>query len=806
VRTVVHLASRDLRRHWAAWLAFAVILGLVGGLVMSAAAAARRTRTAFPRLFEATNAFDVLVNPNDGAMDFDTVEQLPEVTGHSRVAGLGVLSYDEQGQPQFGTFAVFGGLDPRFALDIDQPKVTAGRLPRLDATDEAFASVDVARAQRLDVGDTVRALNLTMDELLAAEGGARDVGTPVELKIVGIGWTADDLLTAPDERLPLVYVPYGYVRRYDPAVLFTASVLDLAPSTDASVFVAKAQAVDHERLVFYQTKASLLSKASSVVGPDADALVAFAAAAGIAAALIVGQALARQVSLDASDDATLRALGVSRRELFLSAVARGAVLAVAATVLAVLLAIVLSPLGPVGRARAAELDPGVSFDGLVLTLGVVAVLVFPVAVVGVSAWRIGRRSTSRAQRNAPAHPSAIVDQAIRAGVPLPAAIGVRMALEPGKGPTAVPARSTIVGAVLSVAVIATALTFGASLDRLISTPRLYGADWQLTVDTGAAAESGPFADVERVVAADPAVDSYTVGAQAPLALAGRSVPAVGLAPQRGAVGPTIVEGRGLEDDDEIVLGTATMRALGLSVGDDVEAGTGATATTLHVVGRAVFPRFAAYSGADKTGLGDGAAVTLPALEAIVPGSYESLLLVDLEPGSDLDAVITRLRQQVVPLFDEDSDPPKVSVPDRPDDILGYEGVNRTPLVLAGVLVLLAGGTTVHALVSVVRRRRRDLAMLKALGFVRRQVAAAVASQATTIAVLALVVGIPLGVALGRALWTLLAQRIGAVASPSVPTAGLLVMVPLVLLVANAVAALPARRAASTQPAIVLRAE
>ena len=72
-------------------------------------------------------------------------------------------------------------------------------------------------------------------------------------------------------------------------------------------------------------------------------------------------------------------------------------------------------------------------------------------------------------------------------------------------------------------------------------------------------------------------------------------------------------------------------------------------------------------------------------------------------------------------------------------------------MLAGLLALLAAAALAHLLVTSVRRRRRDLAILKSLGFVRGQVSAAVAWQATTVALLALAVGLPLGVALGR--WT-----------------------------------------------------
>ncbi len=143
---------------------------------------------------------------------------------------------------------------------------------------------------------------------------------------------------------------------------------------------------------------------------------------------------------------------------------------------------------------------------------------------------------------------------------------------------------------------------------------------------------------------------------------------------------------------------------------------------------------------------------------------------------------------------------------RPSDIVSYERVRTTPLVLAGVLALLAIATVTHALVTAVRRRRRDLALLKTLGFTRRQVMGSVAWQASTFAFLALVIGVPVGVIVGRWAWTALADDLGTVAEPIVPVLAVVLAVPVVLLIANAVAYVPGRIAARLRPATVLRSE
>jgi hypothetical protein len=129
-----------------------------------------------------------------------------------------------------------------------------------------------------------------------------------------------------------------------------------------------------------------------------------------------------------------------------------------------------------------------------------------------------------------------------------------------------------------------------------------------------------------------------------------------------------------------------------------------------------------------------------------------------------------------------------------------------PGVLAGLLALLGASTFTHLLLTAIRRRGHDLAILKTLGFVRRQVSATVARQATTVAMVAVVIGVPLGVALGRWTWSLLIDRIGLSAEPVTPGPSLLATVLGAMLVANLVAVWPGQVAARTRLAVALRSE
>jgi ABC-type antimicrobial peptide transport system permease subunit len=148
----------------------------------------------------------------------------------------------------------------------------------------------------------------------------------------------------------------------------------------------------------------------------------------------------------------------------------------------------------------------------------------------------------------------------------------------------------------------------------------------------------------------------------------------------------------------------------------------------------------------------------------------------------------------------------VTADQRPGDIKNYAAIRDTPLTLAAVLGVLAVGTLAHVLLTGVRRRRRDLAVLKTLGFTRGEVLRTVAWEASALAAAALVAGIPLGVVAGRVAWALFADATGIASQATVNVPIVLLAIPATLLLANVIAAWPGWTAARLRPATVLRAE
>jgi ABC-type lipoprotein release transport system permease subunit len=141
----------------------------------------------------------------------------------------------------------------------------------------------------------------------------------------------------------------------------------------------------------------------------------------------------------------------------------------------------------------------------------------------------------------------------------------------------------------------------------------------------------------------------------------------------------------------------------------------------------------------------------------------------------------------------------------PAEIVNYQSTGSTPVILAAGLAVGAVVALALTLIASVRRRRRDLALLKTLGFTSRQLSATIAWQASVIALVATIIGVPIGIAAGRQLWTLFARSIDAVPEPTVPASLIVVAIGTLILV-NLVAAIPARIAARTPAALALRSE
>jgi hypothetical protein len=618
-------------------------------------------------------------------------------------------------------------------------------------------------------------------------------GPVVEARIVGVirsPWYCDDL-ESPGELFlsPGMLAVYPEELGVDSSIVaFNALARLHGGEGDIPAFQAELERLAGSTIDVWNMAEILHQTARDVAQFEANALLVFAGAAAVAAVFLVGQPVARHGAAVVADLQPLRAAGMTPRQL-VAAAALGPVLAAIAGVVAGAAASVLaSPWFPTGLAALAEPDPGLDADAPVLVVGLVAVPVFVTAAVTASAGL-----ALRAARTAPrGRRSAVAGAVAATGLPVPVVVGTRFALEPGRGRHTVPVRSALLGAVTGVLGVLAAFTFSAGVDDASANPHRFGQTHQLLAYLDEGGDTPP-GEVLAAAAADPdvvAVNDARVGAAV---IEGVSAEVFSYAPVGdGTPDVVMLEGRMPERADEIVLAPMTADAAGAKAGGEVDVAATGGAGTFAVTGIALLP-----DGAHND-YANGAYVT--------DGGYDALLAGDLKfheahvtlgPGVDPQVVAERLARTTGVGFG----PPEGTI-----TVEAIRQIRTLPDVLAVFLTVLAFGAVGHALATAVRRRRHEVAVLRALGMTPPQSRVVLATQARVLALAGLLVGIPLGVALGRVMWRYVAHTTPLFYVPPVAATTLVLVVPLALVAANLLAAWPSHRAASMRVGSVLRAE
>jgi hypothetical protein len=253
----------------------------------------------------------------------------------------------------------------------------------------------------------------------------------------------------------------------------------------------------------------------------------------------------------------------------------------------------------------------------------------------------------------------------------------------------------------------------------------------------------------------------------------------------------------------VALGTKTLGRVHASIGDTVRvAGPGASAR-YRVVGRVALPFLAPlpHESNDVQAIDDGAAFTGGGLRRVASSNGTGGALVLIRWGNGVD--IAAASERIARLPGGTHRPIGAAVPLEVDRI---EQLRVLPWLLGGFLATIGVVGLGYGLVTSVRRRARDLAVLKAMGFRRGQIMLSVATQATVYGAFGLLVGIPVGLVVGRATWSRIAGRAGFDVVTIVTPGFVAAVVVATVLVVNLVASFPARRAARLRPAVVLRSE
>ena len=177
-------------------------------------------------------------------------------------------------------------------------------------------------------------------------------------------------------------------------------------------------------------------------------------------------------------------------------------------------------------------------------------------------------------------------------------------------------------------------------------------------------------------------------------------------------------------------------------------------------------------------------------------------LVKLRAGADADRFVERFRQSFADpggAFDAAPQPDPVTIVD-------YRRVGQRPSAMALVLAALATLTIALALVGSLHRRSRDFAVLRALGFTRADVRAAVLAQAAATVAAVLVIAVPLGLLVGGSFWSALERSVGTSSGRASSTGELLVALSFGFAVLAACLIRPVAMLASSRPSESLRTE
>jgi hypothetical protein len=826
----------NFARRWANYLAIVVLVGSLGGLALASVAAARRTQASY-------NTFLASTNPSDLALTVYAPNIASKLAALPHVRHVGMSSYSvnafpagQHGLPAFpkailnGSVTSSGSLVDEYFSE-DRVALVAGRLANRRKANEFMADALAAQAMGWHVGQYVHMYFFTDAQSAQPSFGVKYVKPEIDIRmhLVGTIIPNDDVLLDQVDRLPelMIFTP-AMTRQIvtngpkynDYELQLDHGVRDISV-VEREIIAALPPGTTYD----FHINSSVAAEVNRSLEPESISLGVFGLIAALAALIIIGGLVARGLQRESDDIAVFRALGGSPVMSGVASALGPLSAIVVGSGLAVVVAVGLSPLAPIGPVHAVYPDRGFAFDGPVLGFGFLVGLTLLSAITFGLILRRSRRRVNRPRRLSAPLGSRAGRLASDASLPVTAVVGIRFALEPTGERDGAPVRSALVGAVLAVMIVVTTLTFGSSLNTLVSHPSLYGWNWNYALTSNG---NGVPPQAARLLGSDPYVEAYSGDNFANAQINGLTVPII-LTTYRATVTAPILSGHEVTGPHQIVLGAETMQQLHKHLGETVTVTYGTKKdfpvyvppTKVKIVGTATLPAIGGTLTL-HTSMGVGAVIPLsiepPAFMKFLHSKNEtldghSIEFVRLRPDAPTSLALASLRKIArIGQHEIDQTPEgggsNVNVQSVlfPAEIENYRSIGIIPDLLALALALGAVVALGLTLVASVHRRRRDLALLRTLGFTNRQLLSAVAWQASVAGAIGAIFGIPLGIVAGRWLWTLFANNIYAVPHPTVPFISLIIVTLSALVLANVVAALPGRTAARTSAAQVMRGE
>jgi hypothetical protein len=794
----------EVRRRWRSLAVLALLVAFAAGTVLTALAGARRGSTTIDRMLERTLPLTAVVLPNQPGFDWAKIRALPQVAA---IALFPVSGFGVDGIPLTDNVSAFPTDGDDVLRTIERPIILEGRLPDPSRVDEVVVTPRFPVSYHKGVGARINLRLMSPDQAATFDPASGDSlrGPAIPATIVGVvrsPWFSEGV----GDKGQVISTPALFAKYranfIAPGEGYINALVRLKGGRAAipAFRTALAKASGRVDIDVWDFDTKFTTPARRLDDFEAASLLAFGLAGLAAAIVLVGQSVVRYATTTTADLLVLRSVGMSPRQAMAAASAGPFLAALAGTTLGIAGAVVASAWMPIGAAALHEPSPGIDVDWLVLGTGWALVP----ALILVSCMAVAGLALAKNRREPSGRRSAVALAAARAGLPVPMVIGARFALEPGRGPSAVPVRPALLGAVAGVLGVLAAFTFSEGVLDAARHPERFGQTHQLEVFFGLNGQDyGPAPPVLQAVARDPAVQAVN-DARISVAESGKTtVTTYTYAPINRPLPIVLLDGRVPKAANEIVLAPSSASALNAGVGDTVPMrGVGGKASSMKVTGIAFLPE------GSHNGYADGAWITPAGHDTLFAGAHYAFKFhvaeVALRPGTDLAAARQRMQRDIRTI--KGAEGFSFSPPTEVAQVRQVRDVEELPILLAGFLALLALGAVGHAVATAVRRRRHEMAVLRALGMTRWQARLAVITQATMLAVVGLGFGVPLGVALGRTLWRVVADITPVAYVPPLALWALLLICPLTLVLANLLAVWPGHVATRLRVGHILRTE
>ena len=400
------------------YLTIVLLIGVIGGIALGSIAAARRTDSSFSTFLASTNSSDLNViaaAPNvanySPAMTA-LLTHLPYVKHVEDASISSIWPLGPNGLPHLSA-AANKDVTPLASVDgldftEDRATVIAGHMANPSNPDEIVMTTAAASLLGVHLGSKMAFGLYTPDQLR----NLPETGVPtikpysrVDVRVVGLVVLNSQVVQDDIDRYPtfVLFTPALAHVLLSPPFLgaegWTEYGLQLDHgNTDVAIVEREiSDAVPSGTLLLFHVTSVVESEAQQAVAPEVIALWVFGLIAALAALLVILQAVSRQLQALHDEREVMRAIGADKQMVASDGLIGivGAVLI--GSLVAVAVAVGLSPLAPIGPVRAVYPTPGVAFDWTVLGLGLMALVV---VFVGVSVILSARATADRVARGA----------------------------------------------------------------------------------------------------------------------------------------------------------------------------------------------------------------------------------------------------------------------------------------------------------------------------------------------------------------------------------------------------------------------